>query len=130
VCIKIQSSRIDWLVLRPRVIIKILFKPKSKRKPCKSFRTAAGFAEGAHPQVPDDEITWEIVKAMRDTNSSVVEPTGPASTADASPQSSPIDQGASWLTNTNYLVIGAVVAAVAVAAVVLVVLRKRKRHLA
>ena len=42
----------------------------------------------------------------------------------------PLDQGASWPTYSNYLVIGAVVAAVAVAAVVLVVLRKRKRHLA
>jgi hypothetical protein len=94
------------------------------------FLDTQGVEDGMHPQVPNDEITWEIVDAMRETQIMGVEPTSPAPTADGSPQTSPGDQGAGSLMNTNYLIIGAVVAAVVVVVVVLVVFRKRKRQLA
>jgi hypothetical protein len=94
-----------------------------------SIRDSKNFEDGVHLQVDDEEITWEIVEAMREIQSIGVEPTSLAPTPGVSPQSSPGEQSAGWLTNTNYLLIGAAVVGAAGVAIFLVVLRKRKRHL-
>jgi hypothetical protein len=85
-------------------------------------------------EIDDVDMTWEIAQAMEeDAKNMVGGPTGPVQIIDVGTpsQPSPTEQVPNSPPNTNYLVIGAVIAAVAAVVVIamsVVVLRKRKTH--